>query len=93
MDAPPSWPASLPPLSGAPGRGGHFDLERTRLVVDLKRAVVDVKALLEQVMQRPAHLVTVVAGAHYDVRGQRGEARGDLPHVQVVDLDHAGLGN
>ena len=43
-------------------------------------------------LQRAAHAVAVVARRDEHVRGQRGEARGDLPDVQVVDLDHAGHG-
>ena len=33
--------------------------------------------------------VAVVAGRHEHVGGERREARGDLPDVQVVDLDDA----
>ena len=35
--------------------------------------------------------VAVVVAADEHVRRQRGEAAGDLPDVQVVDLDHAGV--
>ena len=52
----------------------------------------DPEALLEQPLELAAQLVAVVAGAHDDVRRQRREARGDLPDVQVVDLDDARLG-
>src|ERR1700757_3849477 len=74
LTARPSWAASLPPLARTLGRHRHLDLQRTRLVVDLERGVVDVEAVLEQPLQGPAQLVAVVAGADHDVRRQRGEA-------------------
>src|SRR5437763_17002597 len=88
LTTPPSWPASLPPVVFRLGlrRAGHLDLERPGLVVDLERGVVDVESLLEQCVQRPAQPVAVVARAHHDVRRERREARGDFPHVQVVDF-------
>src|SRR5580704_8054456 len=55
---------SLPPVSLRARRGRHLDLERTGLVVDLERRVVDVEALVEQLVQRAANLVAVVAGAY-----------------------------
>src|ERR1700757_1977278 len=91
LTARPSWAASLPPLALRLAGRRHFDLQRSRFVIDLERGVVDVEAVLEQPLQGPAQLVAVVARAHHDVRRQRGKARGDLPDVQVVDLDHARL--
>ena len=42
-------------------------------------------------LQRRRTRVAVVARPDEHVRGERREARGDLPDVQVVDLDDAGL--
>ena len=60
-------------------------------MVDLQRHVVDAEALAEHALQAPAHGVAVVARPHEHVRGQRREARRDLPDVEVVDLDDARL--
>src|SRR5579862_1517968 len=88
----PTWPASLPTLAIAAGLRRHLDLERPRLVVDLERRVVDMETLVQQVVEAAAQLVAVVAGADDDVGRQRGEARCDLPHVEVVNLDDSRLG-
>ena len=61
-------------------------------MIDLQGHVVDAEALAEDALEVPAHRVAVVAGPDEHVRGERGEARGDLPHVEVVDLDDSGLG-
>ena len=87
----PPWAASPPPLAIAAGPGRDLDLQRRRLVVDLERRVVDVEALVEQALERPAQLVAVVAGPDDDVRRERRETRGDLPHVEIVDLDDPGV--
>ena len=55
-------------------------------MIDLERRVLDPEVIVQhglQVLPRP---VAVVVGAHEHVRGQRREAGGDLPDVQVVDL-------
>ena len=60
-------------------------------MIHLQRRVVDPEAVVQQLLElAPAAAVAVVARPHQHVRGQRREARGDLPHVQVVDLDDAG---
>ena len=59
-------------------------------VVHLQRGVLDLEALVQQPSSVAAGAVAVVAGADDHVRGQRREARRDLPHVQVVDLGDAG---
>ena len=61
----------------------------TRLVVDLQRRVADPEALAQQRLQLAPAPVAVVVGRDDDVRGERREARRDLPDVQVVDLDDA----
>jgi type IV secretory pathway VirD2 relaxase len=48
--------------------------------------VVDAEALVQELLEAPAHVVAGVAGAHEHVRAQGREARGDLPDVQVVHL-------
>ncbi len=73
----------------------HLDLQRLLrrgLMVDLQRRVADTEPLGDHALQDAAQLVAVIAGPDDDVRRQRREARGHLPHVQVVDLDHAGVG-
>ena len=49
------------------------------------------EALREQPLQLATELVAVLAGADDDVGRERREPGGDLPHVQVVDLDDVGL--
>src|ERR1700761_1246632 len=88
---PPCRPSLTPRLLRA-GRGRHLDLERRRLVIDLERRVVDVEPVLEQLLERTAQIVAVVVGAHDDVRRKRGEPGCDLPHVEIVHLDHPRLG-
>src|SRR6188472_2808260 len=82
-----------PPAIVGPAPSARLDLEQAvagRGVVDLERDVVDAEALGGDALEAPADLVAVVARADEDVRGERREARGDLPDVQVVDLDHSG---
>jgi hypothetical protein len=48
---------SLPPLVlaiGLGGRAGDLDLQRCRLVIHLEGGVIDVEALLEQLLKRTA---------------------------------------
>ena len=58
-------------------------------MVDLQRRVADAEALAQQLLQLAPAAVAVVVGRDDDVRGERREARRDLPDVQVVDLDDA----
>ena len=60
------------------------------LVVHLQRRVVDPEAVVQELLELAPAAVAVVARAHEHVRGERREARGDLPHVEVVDLDDPG---
>ena len=53
----------------------------------------DAERSLEHVGEPPPRRVAVAVGRDQHVRGQRGEARRDLPDVQVVHLDHAWLGD
>src|SRR5437763_4024951 len=72
----------------------HLDLKwrlRCRSVLDLKRGVLKAEALGEQQLKAAPELVTIVAGADDHVRRQRRKARGDLPHMQVMDLKHTWL--
>ena len=55
-------------------------------VVDLQGHVVDPPPLGQQAAQVALDPVAVAAGDHQHVRGQRRQAGGDLPDVQVVDL-------
>ncbi len=59
------------------------------VVIDLQGGVRDPEALVQQLLQLLPDLVAVVAGPDQDVGRQGGEARGDLPHVQVVDVGDA----
>src|SRR5450755_2929964 len=97
ISAPPTTPRGvsrsgpgLTTLMAASLRGGMgLDLQgwlRRRLVVDLQGGVADAEAVAHLLLEDPAQLMAVVAGAHDDVGRQRRKARGDLPHVQVVDL-------
>jgi hypothetical protein len=46
----------------------RFDLQRwlrRRLVVDLERGVADAEAVAHVLLEHPAQLMTIVAGAHY----------------------------
>ena len=52
---------------------------------------VDAEALAQQLRELAAVRLRVAAGAHRHVRRDRREAGGDLPHVQVVHLDHVVL--
>ena len=61
-----------------------------QFVIDLERRVGDRESLAEHRLELAAAGVAVVAGRDLDVRGECGEAGGDLPDVQVVDLDDAG---
>ena len=58
-------------------------------MVHLERRVGQVMPLGEELLDPDADLVTVVALGNQDVRGRGRLAGGDLPDVQVVDLDHA----
>ena len=49
------------------------------------------KRSCEQLLELAPDAVAVVAGRDEHVGGERGEAGGHLPHVEVVDLDHAGV--
>ena len=76
-------------------RGGSISSSgcARRRVVDLQRHVVDRRSARRAApAARRRTRVAVVARAHEHVRGERREARRDLPHVEVVDLDDAGLG-
>ena len=71
----------------------RLDLEQllARRVVDLQRRVLDPEALADEAVELAAAGVAVVARRDEHVGGERREARRDLPDVQVVDLDDAGL--
>src|SRR6476659_10272961 len=60
-------------------------------MLDLDGRVVDVEFTLDQLGQLEAGSVTVGILADGDVGGKGGEFGGDLPDVQVVDLDDARL--
>src|SRR5579864_9692598 len=84
-------------LFGASGplAGCHLDLEGALgrgLVVDLKRGVTDPEAVGELPLKVAPALVAIGPGAHDDVGREGGKARRDLPHVEVVDLDHVRFG-
>ncbi len=67
---------------------GWCDLQEPVIrVLNLQRRMGDAEVALEHHRQLVASPVAVGARPHEDVRGQRREPRGDLPHVQVVDLD------
>src|SRR5437588_6750129 len=77
---------AVPPPTG--GRWlADLDLDRRLrggFVVHLKGGVPHTEALAEHPLQVAAQLVTVGSGTHRHVRRQRGEARGHLPHVEIV---------
>src|SRR5205085_9098105 len=84
---------AVPPLDWATGLC-RFDLDRRLrryFVIHLERGVSHAEALAEHPLELAAQLVTVRGGAHRDVRGERGEARGHFPNVEIVDLDHSGV--
>jgi hypothetical protein len=56
------------------------------LVVDLQRRMVDPEATLEHGLELTPDRVAVVAVVDEDVCRERGEAGGDLPDVQIVDV-------
>jgi hypothetical protein len=56
-------------------------------MVHLQRRVPNAETIVQQRLQLAPAPVTIVIGRDDDVRGQCGEARRDLPHVQVVHLD------
>ena len=58
-------------------------------MLDLQGRVVDLEPLVDLVLEREPFAVAVGLGVDQHVGGKRREARGDLPDVQVVDLDHA----
>ena len=58
-------------------------------VVDLQGGVLDVVVVGQHLRDGLAAFVAVVPDCHQDVRRQRGEPGGDLPDVEVVDLDDA----
>ena len=60
-------------------------------MLDLQRGVRDAVSLREQARQRAPRFMAVAVVGHDDVRRERREARGHLPHVEVVDLDDRGL--
>ena len=60
------------------------------LVIHLQRRVVDPEAVVQELLELAPAAVAVVPRPHQHMRGQRREAGGDLPDVQVVDLDDAG---
>src|SRR3954447_23073903 len=69
-----------------------LDLEEQRLLVlHLKRRVADLEAFVEDSLEPAAGVVAIAVAAHPDVRRQRWELGGDLPDVEVVDLDDARL--
>src|ERR1700683_5048751 len=71
---------------------GYLDIQQfARLVVDLKGRVVQVELVVQHPLQPATRGVTVVLAADEHVRRERGETGGDLPDVQVVNLDHTGL--
>ena len=62
-----------------------------RLVLDLERRVVDAELALDQLGELEPGAVAVGVALDGDVGGEGRELGGDLPDVQVVDLDHARL--
>src|SRR6516225_11069202 len=73
----------------------HLDLKRglrSRVVVDLEGRVAHAEPVLEQPLQRPPVGMAVVSRLHDNVRRQSRKPGGDLPYVQVVNLDDARLG-
>jgi hypothetical protein len=74
-----------PPAQGR--RGKHVVA-----VVDLESGVAYLEAILEHALKLAPKLVAVLPGVHDHVSRQRRKARCDLPHVEVVDLDHPWLG-
>src|SRR5579862_6488643 len=74
--------------AGSATLAGRLNLEQLGLrVVDLQRRVRDPPAFGEELREVAPGAVAVAVGLDEDVRGERGEARGDLPDVEVVDLD------
>ena len=59
---------------------------RLRGVFDLQRGVLDVKASLEQVLERPAYRVAIDTLRNENVRRQDGHAGRDFPQVQIVNF-------
>src|SRR3954454_4654931 len=62
-------------------------------VLDLQGRVVESEALPEHHLEIAPNSVAVAFGRDEHVRGKRGEAAGDRPHVQVVHLDDVILGD
>src|SRR4051794_37524668 len=69
-------------------RPAVFDLEQL-LNHHLERGVLDAEAVGELALQSPANLVGVPGGVDAHMGGECREARGDRPHVQVVDFSHS----
>src|SRR5438270_399302 len=74
---------------------GELDLERrldSGLVIDLECGVRDLEALPEQPLEHAAQLMAVLTSSDDDVRRQGRKARGQLPHMEVVNLHDPWLG-
>ena len=72
----------------------ELDLERwlrRSRVLDLKGRMLDLEAILEQPGQSTPELVTIPVRVDDDVRRERREAGGDLPDVEIVNLDDPAL--
>ena len=69
----------------------RHSLGAPREMVDLKRRVLEVEALLEQALQPAARIVAVDAGRDEHVRGKSRETARHRPDVQVVYLDDLGI--
>src|SRR5947209_12808170 len=101
ISEPPTTPRgisrSAPGLTTLMGRvypRGQLDLKwrlGRRVVIDLQRRVVDVEAFFEKILQRASPGMTVIPGVYDDVRRERRKPGGDLPDVEVMNLDDAGL--
>src|SRR5438309_6336360 len=72
--------------------GQALNLEKLRWgVVNLQRRVLDVEAFAEEPLELEPDAVAIVLRMHQDMSGQRWEPRGDLPDMQVVDVDDVGV--
>src|SRR5581483_7756809 len=78
-----------------PRRSTVLDANRLRAlghVVDLQRRVAEAEALLEQPAEPAPGRVAVAVRRDEDVGGKRGEPARHGPDVEIVHLDHLGVG-
>ena len=84
-------PGEAPPRTSSRYRGSSICTSRSGSCSTWSVRVVDAELALDQLGELEPGAVAVGVGLDRDVGGEGGELRGDLPDVQVVDLDDARL--